>query len=303
MKIVSDINNNGRPINLLFDASSIFYRSIYGIVKELEKEAYQNFGMFKSCVLENIVHTSRMFDNPKIILCFDKKQDGKYWRNEIFPAYKEQRKTMASRIPKEIIAKQFVELMLEIKSNFPWHVYMVEKCEADDIIAVYVQEHASDNNIIVGTDKDYIMLTSNPNVKILNHGKKIFEDEDAVKFKFAHIVSGDSVDNIRNIFSTANKDGTRQKPITKKMLTEMFDVFHKEGEEKFKEKYLTTPQLLQRYQENCNLIDLNNVPQEIRQKIIDFVANEVPEGNYAKARKYFINNRLRTLMDMTVNGL
>ncbi len=302
--ILDEINNNGRSINVLVDANSMMYRTIFALKNELEKNAYQDFGMFKSALLENVFYIKNLFKNPNVILCFDKKDNGKYWRHEIYSGYKEQRKKQSSPIPKEVIYKQFSEIMTDIKENIPWMVYSVDGVEADDLIAVYIRSHANENNIIVGVDKDYIMLTQNSNVKLLNPSKKDFEIvEDPIKFKFEHIISGDLVDNVRNIFSSLEHNGTRQKPVTKKMLTEMFNVYKKDGMEKFVEIYLNTPQIKKRFVENRKLIDSDFIPSEYIKKIDEVFNNTKITTNFSTARKYFLSHHMRTMLDITMNGI
>ena len=96
-----------------------------------------------------------------MILCYD---DKNYWRREIFPFYKKNRKQEreASKIDWDKVFSVLNTIRDELRENFPYQVIQVNQAEADDVIASIVTENSSretpDPMLILSADKDFIQL-------------------------------------------------------------------------------------------------------------------------------------------------
>jgi len=78
-----------------------------------------------------------------------------------------------------------------------WDAIVSVRCEADDVIATAATEHSG--SVIVSVDKDFDQVPGlhyNPNKKTLYN----VTEEDAVKFLYEQILTGDRVDNIIGIY-------------------------------------------------------------------------------------------------------
>jgi len=175
----------------------------------------------------------------------------------------------------------------------------VETCEADDIIATLIKRvkrvvgpaHQKKVLILSG-DKDFIQLHKE-NVKQYNPvlNKYVGKGENPAVYLIEHILKGDRSDGIPNILSDDNVfvEGRRQKPLSKKKINNWVnDVF-------FYTHF--TEEESKNYDRNRKLIDLSNIPQSIEDKINNEF-NEVKVASRDKILGYFINKKLKTLIEV-----
>jgi hypothetical protein len=99
-------------------------------------------------------------------------------------------------------------------------------------------------------------------------------------------MKGDTGDGIPNVLSPDNclVIGERQKPVTQKRLAEWTDPKN------------MNEQLLRNFKRNETLIDLTQVPERIKEQIIDRY-NEVNTNDRSQLFNYFMTNKLRNLME------
>ena len=110
-------------------------------------------------------------------------------------------------------------------------------------------------------------------------------DDDPCKYLRDHIMKGDTSDGVPNILSPDNTftDGLRQRPLGKNKIAKInHDVM--------------TDEVKRNHQRNTKLIDLSEVPEKLSDEII-VAFNEAPEGDRSKLLNYFIDKRLKNLME------
>jgi len=215
----------------------------------------------------------------------------KYWRRDIFPYYKMSRKKDRenSGLDWNHLFEILNRIKYEIRDNLPYRFVEIEGAESDDIIATLVLENKDDKYMIVSGDKDFIQLQTNPNVKqYAPIQKKYVTHEDPVAYLQEHILRGDRSDGIPNVLSADDVfvKGVKQKPLSKKRLAEWFET-----------DYVPLgPETKKNYYRNKTLIDLNEIPESIKTKILDMYYNQkvAPKSNLLP---YFINKQLKTLME------
>ena len=229
-----------------------------------------------------------------VVLCCDNR---KYWRKEYFPFYKASRKKNREKsdLDWNMIFNMLAKFKDEFKENFPYKVIDVEGAEADDIIGTLVPRHIMHENVlIISSDGDFLQLqrynTGKFKVKQYNPAQKKFVKSDNPKLELKEkIIRGDKGDGIPNIFSPADcfVRELRQKPITQKTiekyLTESVDNWNETDKANF--------------QRNATLIDLTHIPKEIKEKIIN-TYDEAKPANKSKLLNYFIEHKLKNLMDV-----
>jgi len=227
----------------------------------------------------------------ELVICCD---DKNYWRRQIYPYYKANRKKSrdSSELDWNAIFTALNSIREELKEFFPYKVIQIETCEADDIIGVVTHEEGTELNagepiLILSGDKDYIQLHKYANVKQYDPVRKRWiSNANPEKYLAEHILKGDSGDGIPNVLSPDNcfVMGIRQRPVTQKRIAEWADINNMQDEVK------------RNYMRNKAMIDLSEVPQGMKDEILK-AWNEENGKDRSQLLNYFIKNKLRNLME------
>jgi hypothetical protein len=267
-------------------------------------KGFKDFGLFKHSVLNSIIKFNQNFNSTStVIACYDKKTDGKYWRNDVLQSYKENRKNTPSPIDKDLIHKQFNILENEIEENLPWVTLREDHTEADDIIGIIAKEQKDCVNVIYSPDKDFMQLQKYDNVYQYDPMKTIFvECNEPSRYLFEHIICGDTSDGVANVFSdedTIVTPGKKQKPVRKTKVAEMWHLSRERGMKDMGNVYFT-PEQKKRFIQNTKLIDLDYVQKDIIEKVKTQYENYKPQGSRKKFWSWCIQNKLSSLSDMAM---
>tara|TARA_B100001248_G_scaffold258464_1_gene242641 strand:+ start:60 stop:902 length:843 start_codon:yes stop_codon:yes gene_type:complete len=235
---------------------------------------------------------SRFNDYGEVILCCD---DKNYWRKQIFPYYKANRKKVRDSSPLDwkMIFNTLHTIKDELRDNFPYVVLQTESAEADDIIATIVERYGNNGQkiMIVSGDKDFSQLQRYKSVSQYSPiTKKMIKVDDPMVYLYEHVIRGDSGDGIPNIMSRDDVfvNGLRQKPLTKKKVAAMIEDM-KRGITPFE------GEIKRNYLRNIQMIDLARVPTEVRDSILDQYQN-YERKDRSLLLNYFIKNKLKNLM-------
>jgi len=249
--------------------------------------------LIRHMVLNSLRSYAKQFKSKygDIVVACDSK---KYWRRDIFPFYKAHRKSdrEKSEFDWHLIFQTLNKIRDELKENFPYKVIEVEGAEADDVIGVMTARLAAHEEILIlSSDKDFVQLQKYPNVvqysPIL---KRFVKTEDPLSYIKEHIIRGDRGDGIPNFLSPDNTfvAGERQKAISSKKLQEWIN--------STADEFCTTDIMLRGYKRNQMLVDLDYIPETIKEQIVQ--AYDVPKtGSRQKMLNYFIENRLKNLIE------
>ena len=227
----------------------------------------------------------------EVVLCCDNR---KYWRKEFFPFYKANRKKNRDKsdLDWHLIFDILGKLKQELKDNFPYKVIDVEGAEADDIIGTLVPRHAPHEKVLIlSSDGDFLQLQMyGDNVKQYNPSqKKYVKSVDPLLELKEKIIRGDKGDGIPNIFSPSDcfvRD-LRQKPITQKVIEKYLAENYGDWEDE---------NARNGFSRNQALIDLRNIPGDIKNKIINTYEETKPAKG--KLLNYFIEHKLKNLMEV-----
>jgi len=223
-----------------------------------------------------------------MILCND---GNNYWRKEIFPYYKANRKKQqeAKKDEWKAVFDVLDTIREEIKDIFPYPSLRLKGAEADDIIYTLCKTYSQNEKVlIVSNDKDFQQLQIFPNVS--QYGPttdKYLTCADPRGFLFEHVIGGDSSDGIPNMLSDDDTfviDGKRQARMTQKRIEQL----KKDSESS---SFYTDP----KYIRNSTLIDMSNVPQDLQDRILETYESQKGKGR-DKLLQYFIDHKLKTLM-------
>jgi hypothetical protein len=229
-----------------------------------------------------------------IIACDDKNN----WRKDFFPPYKGNRKK--DREKSELNWSELFgvlnKIREELKEYFPYRVIQVDRAEADDVIASLVHKYGvllnnedTEQIMIVSGDKDFVQLQRYANVSQFDPvRKKAITNPDPQLFLKELVLKGDRGDGVPNVLSDDNSiiSDERQKPLTAKKLQQLV----------LNDPYTFEGDLKRNYFRNSTLIDLDNVPQDIK----DGVYREYDRQS-SKTRdrlfNYFVTHRLNALIE------
>lgn len=251
-------------------------------------------GLIRHMVLNSLRSYAKQFRSKygEIVIACDSKH---YWRRDVFPFYKAHRKKdrEKSEFDWHLIFETLNKIRDELKENFPYRVLEVDGAEADDIIAVITARMAPNEEILIlSSDKDFVQLQKYPNVSQYSPILKRFvKTENPQEYIREHIIRGDKGDGIPNFLSPDNvfAIGERQKVINKKKLAEWIQSDPKE--------FCTTDVMLRGYKRNQMLVDLDYIPENIKEQIVTAYDNTKP-GTKQKMLNYFIENRLKNLLEV-----
>jgi 5'-3' exonuclease len=289
---------------LFFDAHNLFYRCLYVANTEFQqrrndylsgqskKEWFEKdmFGYWKHLVMGSFLTTIQEKKPDRVILAVDGKD---YWRKSISSDYKANRKQ--DRDSSDINFDVFFPIMSELINNLKVlfsniFVLKINRCEADDIVAI-ITKHLSEDNLviqeIISADKDFLQLQKYKNVRQYNPIKKQFiksiNPERDLDIK---IIIGDSGDNISGI----------QHRCGEKTAAKLLDGGKCKG--KTFDEMLEDTEIKEKFKRNKKLIDFEYIPENLQKNILDRYNNyEIAPIDSMKIWNWLTKERLNKLSD------
>ncbi|MAG48845.1 hypothetical protein CMO86_04005 [Candidatus Woesearchaeota archaeon] len=246
--------------------------------------------MVRHMILNSVRMYRTMFneDYGEIVLAYDSRA---YWRKEIFPQYKSNRRKNREEDDKDwdSIFDVLNNIKEEIKEFLPYKVVEVYGAEADDVIATLCKHYQNEKVMIVSGDKDFIQLQKYDNVKQYSPiTKKLVDGVDPKVYIKEHVLKGDKSDGVPNVLSPDHTftDELRQRPLTSKKLESILAQDIDELDDEIKRNY----------QRNDKLINLDNIPKTLESEILNSF-NEASYGDRSGLLNYFIEKRLTSLTE------
>ena len=228
----------------------------------------------------------------KLVLCYD---DKKYWRREVFPFYKKNRKQERekSKYDWEQVFSVLNIIRDELREHFPYQVIQVDGAEADDIIAsVVINNNKSEypeKTLILSADKDFIQLHKYNEVSQYDPIRNNWiENSNPVQYLQEHIIKGDRSDGIPNILTCddAFVTGKTQKKMSKEKITSLASMNPQD---------FTNFVRLRNWKRNAQLIDFTMIPEQVYTKIISFYEDFTPRKSISI--EYFVNNNIQDILE------
>ena len=273
---------------ILVDANQI---AISHLMVRQKIEDGINIDSIRRSIVRVLARIQKQFgpEYGKMVLCYD---DKSYWRSQVFPYYKKNRKQEreTSKYDWNEVFSVLNKIRDEIRRNLPYYVIQVQGAEADDVIAALSRKHAIDDKILIlSADKDFIQLHSNPNVKQYDPIRnRWIENDNPVQYLQEHIIRGDRSDGIPNILTCddAIVNGKAQKKMSKEKISALASMDPKD---------FTNYIRLRNWKRNSELIDFAKIPRSIVDNIL---------MTFSKYRvkpsidiQYFIDNNIQDLIE------
>lgn len=230
-----------------------------------------NYASFQEDYIKKAYSIGKSYNASRIIICFDFGKS--YYRNNILPTYKDNRKEELD--PKEKEKKQeFFDCMNDlIENHLDIEHYKFRGVEADDLVTFFVDNLSEnyDHTWIVSSDKDLYQLID-IDVSIFNifsrkevTMKSLKEDFNCTpnEYMVAKIIMGDKGDNIPGIEGIGNKRGI-DLAIKYKTISNLMENLPLPGKAKY----------IQNLNNNSHLLDLN----ESMINLFDYYEDAIREG-------------------------
>ena len=263
---------------------------ISNIMQDIKNNSDIEEDLVRHMILSSLLMYKQKFGKEygELTICCD---SPKSWRKDVFPFYKANRKNYreSSDFDWKKIFLILNKIRNELKDSFPYRVIEVEGAEADDIIANFAY-NTKQPLLILSSDKDFIQLQKNPNVKQFSIiQKKYLNGIDPTNYLKEHIIRGDRGDGIPNILSDDDTfvSQKRQSKIIKARLASWLNMDPNE---------FCNDKMYRNYCRNEQLVDLKKTPTDIIDKIVDLYQNYKDNGR-SKLFNYFVKHKLRNLME------
>ena len=276
---------------ILVDANQIAISHLM-VRHKIENEI--NIDTVRKSIVRVIGRIHRKFKGEygQLVLCYD---DKNYWRRQVFPYYKMNRKQEreTSKYDWDKVFSVLNNIRDELRSNFPYHVLQVEGAEADDIIATLVRQNGvksiPEPILILSADKDFIQLHRHPFVKQYDPIRnRWIEDRDPVAYLQEHIIRGDRSDGIPNILTCddAIVTGKPQKKMSKEKIASLASMDPTQ---------FTNYIRLRNWKRNSELIDFAKIPVAVTDRILSYYRNYRVKENISI--DYFITHNIQDLIE------
>jgi DNA polymerase-1 len=203
------LKSNGIPSLILVDGSSYLYRAFHALppLKNSQGEptgaVYGVANMLKKLLSD--------YPSEYMAVVFDSK--GKTFRDDLYPAYKANRKAM----PEELYLQ--IQPLYALIETMGIHIVVIDGVEADDVIGTLARQAVQKNyQVIISTsDKDIAQLV-NSRITLVNTMSNVALDEKGVLEKFGVMpeqmvayltLTGDTSDNIPGVPGVGPKTAAR----------------------------------------------------------------------------------------------
>ena len=263
---------------------------ISNIMQDIKNNSDIEENLVRHMILSSLLMYKQKFGREygELVICCD---SPKSWRKDVFPFYKANRKSYRenSDFDWKKIFLILNKIRDELRESFPYRVIEVDGAEADDIIGMF-SLNAKQPVLILSSDKDFIQLQSNPNVKQYSIiQQKYLNGINPDTYLKEHIIKGDRGDGIPNILSDDDTfvSEKRQNKLQKIKIESWIQMDPQE---------FCNDRMYRNYCRNEQLVSLHKTPSDIIDKIVDLYQNYKDNGR-SKLFNYFVKHKLKNLME------
>ena len=272
---------------ILADMSNIAIDAVQRAVAGSKEHVTLTPSSLRHIVLTSLINIHKKIGrHHELVLCFDSKN---YWRKDYMPEYKGSRKKTDAQFSWSEFYQLYSEFKAELPLYFPYKCIEIERVEGDDIIFCISDYLLGKNVVIASSDTDDLqILEKYPEaLQYSVKNKKFITCADYNYTLLEHIIIGDKVDTVANILSDEDTymcPEKRSKAMTKQKLASL--------------KFIIPEENKARFEQNKKIIDMSQIPDEYRQRIIDAYLLPKPKriGNqFEYCIKYKLGRLLTTI--------
>jgi len=286
--------------HILVDTANTFFRARHVI----RGDASEKIGMAIHITLNSIKKAWNDFDGSHVVFCLE----GRSWRKDHYAPYKRNRKeladamTAAEQEENKLFWECYDDFVDFIRTKTNVTVLHNGRCEADDLIARWIDLHPDQQHVIISTDRDLNQLIA-PNVRQYNgvteetmtvagyfdkKGNPVIDSKTKEHRKvenrewmlFEKAMRGDPSDNIFSAYPGVRKKGTKSKV----GLIEAFEDRLNKGYawnnlmlSKWVDPEGVEHRVVDDYERNRLLVDLHAQPEDIIQELDQTIGNAKAE--------------------------
>ena len=267
------------PCNLIVDTNNVTFfirHSILGkkpLRRSQRKDPFAREAIFKDAI--NYI-TKFAVDNQctGIVIAGE---GGNNWRKDFYPDYKNLEHGEDPYFEDTMNAANMIKEFFATCTNAI--TISVAGTEADDSIAVFVQNSVGVKNIIMSSDRDFVQLLDE-NTRLWSPSQKIFRtSEDPAYDLYLKCIRGDTNDNVKSSYPRVRETVLKAAWEDPYKMQALMEHILPDGE-KVHDKYTF----------NRKLIDLNEQPVEHRDDILFHIEaglRDKPNYSEFKVMKYF----------------
>lgn len=253
--IPSSIQHANEDNLLIIDGNNLAYRYLNR----------KNVDNFDDDYIRTITSLAKSYSAKDIKVCMDFGKS--YYRKNLFPEYKNNRKEPETDEEKEKFEK-FFTCLNRLQDNLPFDTIKLRGVEADDLITHLVLKHRQDYDHlwIISSDKDiYQLLDINVSIFNIYSRKEITLDflqtefgVTPLEYRLARIIEGDTGDNIHGIEGIGPK---RSRELAKKYkdFNSLLKALPIRGTAKYIKNLNAGIEILKRNEPLINLIDYHEL--------------------------------------------
>ena len=252
--------------------------------------------------LLSVGHAIKAINPTRLVIVFDGK-DGSARRRSLYPDYKANRKVKIRLNRSETVDKEDNQLqqlmrLTEYLDVMPVNTIVVDRAEADDVIAYLSNDYLADKDsqvFIMSSDKDFMQLVDkrvhvwSPTKKKMFYEDDVVEDYGIIPQNFAlyRALTGDDSDNIPGVNGVGTKTlldkfpKIATDPLTLDEFIEYAKELHANNKAKIYEKVVQAETELRLYYEIVQL-GVSNINTSNKMKIMDMM--EQPTEKLAKMK-------------------
>lgn len=286
---------------ILVDTANTFFRARHVV----RGDASEKVGMAMHIILNSVKKAWQDFNGTHVVFCLE----GRSWRKDHYAPYKRNRTdARAALSPREaeedkLFWETFDQFKDFITNKTNCTVLQNPQLEADDLIAGWIQNHPSDNHVIISTDGDFAQLIA-PNVKQYNgvmevttthegyfdaKGKPVVDKKtkqvkaapDPEWLLFEKCMRGDTSDNIFSAYPGVREKGTKNKVGLREAFADRSNKGYSWNNlmlQRWSDHEGVEHRVLDDYTRNVKLCDLTAQPDEIKSIINETIQTEIDKN-------------------------
>ena len=284
---------------VLIDTANMFFRARH--VAFRAEDPWEKVGYALHITLASINKVVRRFGADHVVFALE----GRSWRKDFYPPYKRNRAetraalTESQQEEEKMFWETYDQFTKYLAEQTNCSVIRHERAEADDVIARWITLHPQDHHTIISSDTDFVQLLAenvdqyNGITDELHTLRGIFDAKDKLvidkKTKspkavpnpewllFEKCVRGDPTDNVFSAYPGVRTKGTKNKV----GLQEAFEDRTNKGYnwnnlmlQRWTDHEGQEHRVLDDYQRNRHLVDLNAQPDEIKQLVDNAICEQ-----------------------------